>query len=259
VKLILFLCVMLLSAAGVHAGDYDEYVFDEPIRLNGEVFEDAGDFEEHGGFTLELMHHTSGDREVEEIIVSGSSYSVDGEVFLSPLLTQLTDDGSLGYELIRTPGERGTKTVSGLSKSYKILCDIEASLHFLFYKGRHVYSASSVQVEEIHKKYEVFSVGGGKTDSESSKEPYAKTIYSDGFDSRIERAAEIGYNTKQPEHSYIEEYEVCDGSGSFVCTMEVAHPEVREMNVLQKIALVGGTAGVTLMSISEYRRRKKHK
>lgn len=256
-KLILFLCIMLLSAAGVHAGEYDEYIFEEPIRLNGEVFEDAVDFEAHGGFTLELVHHTAGDREVDEIIVSGCSHSVDGEVFQSPLLTQLTDDGALGYELIRTTGERGTKTVSGLSKSYRILCNIDVSLHFLFYKGRHVCSASSAQVEEIHKKYEVFSVGGGKTDSKSSKDPYTKMIYSDGFDSRIARAAEIGYNTKQTEHSYIEEYEVLDDSGNFVCTMEVAHPEVRKMNVLQKIALVGGTAGVTLISFSEYRRRKK--
>lgn len=249
-RLILFLCFILLSSLGVSAADCDEYVFDEPIRLSEEVFENAGDFEEDGRFTLQLVRHMTDRGEIEEIIVSGKP-------FMSPLFTQLTDNGSLGYELIRTPGESGTKTVSGLSKSYRILCNIEVSLHFMFYKGRHVCSASSAQVEEIHKKYEVFAVGGGKTDSEITKDTRNPILYSENFDSRIERAAEIGYNTKKPEHSFIKEYKVCDDSGNYVCTMDAAHPEVKKMNVFSVIGFVGGLTGLTLMAVTAYRRHKK--
>ena len=249
-RLFLFFCIVILSSVGVHAGYFDEYVFEEPIRLNGEVFGNAGDFEEDSRFTIEFVCHTTEMGDVGEIIISGKPFE-------SPLFTQLTDNGSLGYERIRTPGESGTQTVSGLSKSYRIFCNIEATLHFLFYKGRHVCSASSVQVEETHRKYEVLAVGGGKTDSENAKNTKTQVIYSENFDTRIARAADIGYNTRNPEHRFIEEYRVLDDSGNYVCTMEVAHPETNKMNVLIVIGFVGGLTGLTLMSAVLYRRCKK--
>ncbi|MBQ4354743.1 MAG: hypothetical protein IJC71_07595 [Clostridia bacterium] len=246
-RIVLFLLCIFVCIQPVSASEYDEYLFAEPVVI-GEIRADSvGDLLVHD-MTAETVVHSVDGKEITEIIVRASSV-------LSPLVTVLTQDGAYGYELNRATGKQ-TGTVQGLTDSYRIECEITTTLHFLFYKDRHVYSTGQASVKGNHRRYRVLAVGGGKTDSEFSEVPFEEVLYADGFDKRLETAADIGYNARSCDSSFVTKYTVRDDSGKKVCVMSVAAPE-KNRSLLGIFAGLAGTAGLGLMLFAQIRRRKK--